>query len=239
MTPINIDLNQYVISGDIRPGSVSGAGLTGPVGTYTPPEGMNGSEEVTYIVENGCQQTFQGQLIIDVNRAPVGGSITRNLSRGSVLTLSVNDIASDDAGEALTITALDGQPSWVNLDPGSTSITAAPPGNASSAEYRFNVTVEDPGGLTGIASINLIINNLPPTAIGDAYSTDQAQFTFNPTLNDFDSEPGPLCIQAISILDIPAAPRSPHRLHRASPTSRWSCNTVSRTSTTTFATVAG
>lgn len=200
-TAINIDLNQYVTSGHIRPGSVSGAGLTGPTGTYTPEAGNNGSETVHYIVENGCQQTFQAQLTIDVNRAPVGGSVTRNMSRGSTLSLSVAELASDD--EALTIVALQDAPSWVTIQPGGGSITAVPPTNAPSQENRFTVTVQDPGGLTATASVDLIINNIPPTALADAYTTTQAQFSFNPLDNDFDSEPGPLCIQAISVTDIP------------------------------------
>jgi hypothetical protein len=66
-TPISIDLNQYVLSGHIRDGSVSGAGLTGATGVYTPPPGMNGSEVVNYIVENGCRQTFDAQLTVEVN----------------------------------------------------------------------------------------------------------------------------------------------------------------------------
>ena len=59
-TPIAIDLNQYVTSGSIQPGSVRGAGLTTATGGYTPLAGMNGSETVTYIVENGCRQTATG-----------------------------------------------------------------------------------------------------------------------------------------------------------------------------------
>ncbi|MDP9463728.1 MAG: Ig-like domain-containing protein, partial [Actinomycetota bacterium] len=89
-TPIDIDLTQYVTSGGVRPGSISGAGLTATTGRYTPPAGMNGAETVTYTVENGCQQTAQGTLTIDVNRVPVGGTIDRNLSRGVTLTLAVS-----------------------------------------------------------------------------------------------------------------------------------------------------
>ena len=50
MTPINIDLTGLVDSGTIVPGSVVGAGLTGPTGVYTPPVGMNGTETVTLTV---------------------------------------------------------------------------------------------------------------------------------------------------------------------------------------------
>lgn len=208
-TPINIDLTKYVDSGTIIPESVSGAGLSGPVGTYTPPDGMNGVEQVTYTVTNACGDEAQGVLTIDVNRAPIGGSIAQNLSPGDTLTLTVDQIASDD--EALTINSLGGNPTWISIAqgagaPGSfdqASIVASPPLNVPSGTYTFTATVADPGGLTAIASISLTINNQPPTAIADAYFTSLSQFTFDPTLNDFDSEPGPLAIQAVSVIDGP------------------------------------
>ncbi|MEP7113563.1 MAG: Ig-like domain-containing protein, partial [Ilumatobacteraceae bacterium] len=209
-TPIAIDLTAYVISGHIRPGSVSGAGLTGTTGTYSPPLGMNGTEAVTYIVENGCQKTFQGELIIDVNRAPVGGNLTRNPVRGSTLTLTVAEIASDD--ETLKITAVNGNPSWVSLAlatglPGTsdeTTISAAPPADAPSGTYTFTATVQDPGGLTATATINLGISNLAPTAVADAYFTtltDSLYTVPDPTTNDTDTEPGPLTLQTAAVVD--------------------------------------
>ena len=60
MTPINVDLTELVDSGNIVAGSVSGAGLTGPTGVYTPPANMNGTETVTFTVANGCRQTHRG-----------------------------------------------------------------------------------------------------------------------------------------------------------------------------------
>ncbi len=207
-TPIDIDLTQYVASGGIRAGSVNGAGLTGATGRYTPPAGMNDTETVTYTVENGCRQSVQGTLTIDVNRVPVGGTIDRNLARGITVTLAVSDLASDD--EALQITAINGNPAWVTLvvgtsgEPGSfdgTTIIAAPPANTASGTYTFNATVTDPGGLTAIATINLAISNLAPTAAADAYVTTEALISFNPTLNDSDPEGGPVDVQAVVWVD--------------------------------------
>ncbi len=71
MQPIDIDLNTYAPSGHVVASSVSGAGLTGPTGTYNPPAAMNDFVTVTFDVENGCHQTDRGTLTIDVNRAPV------------------------------------------------------------------------------------------------------------------------------------------------------------------------
>ena len=163
---------------------------------------MNGSELVTFAAANGCQEIAHGVLTIDVNRPPVGGNIARNLSPGDSLTLTVNDLASDD--ETLTISTFNGTaPSWVTLVD-ATTINISPPSNASSGEYNFTATVEDPGGLTATAAVKVTITNLPPTALADAYTTVFSQFTFDPTENDFDSEPGPLAVQIVTPVGGPA-----------------------------------
>ncbi len=116
MTPINVDLTELVDSGNIVAGSVSGAGLSGPTGVYTPPANMNGTETVTFTVANGCRQTHEAQLVIDVNHTPVVGSnVNASTSAGAPpMTLTVDDLASDD--EALTIVDLTGNPGWVTCD---------------------------------------------------------------------------------------------------------------------------
>ena len=216
-TPVNINLNDYVLTGIIQPDSVVGGQLTGPVGVYTPPNGMNDLEVVTYTVENGCHQTVQGRLTIDVNRPPVGGTITRDLARGDNLTLFVADVASDD--EKLKITSIDGNPSWVSLvfptgQPGTldeTTINAAPPSNAASGTYHITVHVADPGGLTAVASVTFNISNVAPVAIADQYTTDVTDSLYpipDPTVNDTDTEPGVLTIQTASVVDGPATIQS-------------------------------
>ncbi len=207
-TPVNLDLTQYVLSGSIRAGSVVGAGLTGTSGIYTPPPGMNGTEVVTFTVEIGCQQTVQGQLTIDVNSAPVAGSIERAMSRGGSLTIRVDEIASDD--EALRIVALTGNPSWINLDTSGQlgsidgTIFAAPPTTTSSGAYDFTATVQDTGGLTAVANIRVTISNLGPTALADEYNTPDSLLAFDPTVNDIDPEGAPLSIQTIAVVSGPA-----------------------------------
>jgi hypothetical protein len=202
-TPISIDLNQYVLSGSIR--SVSGAGLTGATGVYTPPANFNGVETVKYIVANGCQHTTEGTLTIDVNQSPVGSNRSWPIAHGDPpLVLRVTDLASDD--EPLTITALSGNPSWVSLlRPGSggntldeTVISAAPPASASG-DYSFTATVTDPGQLTATAHISLTIANQPPTAVPDQKNTEDSSIPIDPTANDTDPEGGQLCIQTISV----------------------------------------
>ena len=197
----------YALSGHIVDGSVSGAGLTGPTGTYTPPAGMNSSVTVTFDVENGCHQTDTGVLTIDVNRAPVAGSIDRNVSPGgAAVTLLASDMASDPDGEPLTITSISGNPAWVGLGSSANGpmISASPPAGTASGTYTFNATVQDPGGLTAVATINLIISNQPPTAVADAYYTEASLLTFDPTTNDFDTEAGPLTVQTVAVVDGPA-----------------------------------
>jgi hypothetical protein len=58
--------------------------------------------------------------------------------------------------------------------------------------------------LTAVATVNLIISNQPPTAVADAYYTDLSLLTFDPTVNDFDTEAGPLNVQTVAVADGPA-----------------------------------
>ena len=210
-TPIDINLGLYIVSGNLQPGSVRGAGLTGLTGTYTPPAGMNGTELVTFVVENGCHQTDQGQLTIDVNHSPLGGTVDRNMSGGQLLSLTVGELASDD--EPLTIIGLAGNPPWATFVPGTDVANARvdlqPPFGTSSGPYSFTATVQDPGGLTGGATINVTISNLPPTAIADEYTTQEALYAIpDPTLNDNDPEGGPLTVQTASVISGPGTIQS-------------------------------
>jgi hypothetical protein len=201
MTPIDINLGLYIVSGNLQPGSVKGAGMTGLTGTYTPPAGMNGTEVVSFVAENGCHQTDLGQLTIDVNHSPVGDTRTWNMSAGDdPLILPVGDLASDD--EALTITGLSvNSPPWATFN--ATTVTLAPPPGTHSGDYTFTATVQDPGGLTGIATITITISGTPPNAVDDNYVTADSSITFDPTLNDTDAEPGRLCVQTIQVISPP------------------------------------
>jgi hypothetical protein len=143
-------------------------------------------------------------VTIDVNRSPEGGTITRNLARGDPpLMLRATDLAFDQ--EPLTITALSGNPGWVNLLPpgtggntlGETVVSAAPSASTPSGVYNFTATVEDPGGLSATAHINLTITNLAPTAVADQFSTEESSISFDPTANDFDPEGDLLCVQTV------------------------------------------
>jgi len=203
--PINIDLNELVESGNIIPSSVSGAGLTGPTGIYTPPPGMNGTETVTFTVANGCRQTHGGQLVIDVNRAPIGGSLSLSAEAGGAPgSLVVDDFASDD--ELLNIVDLNGNPEWATLQqptgrPGTTdetTIRIAPPRSVTGL-FTFTAIVQDPGGLTASAAINVTVSNQPPIARPDEYTTPDSLFLFNPTSNDSDPEGGQLTIRTRSV----------------------------------------
>ncbi len=199
MQPIDINLNTYALSGHVVASSISGAGLTGPTGTYTPPAGMNDFVTVTFNVENGCRQTDAGTLTIDVNRAPVAGVINRAISPGGgTLTLAVGDLASDPDNQQLTIASINGGPAWVSST--DAAISATPPAGTIPVTYTFGATIRDPGGLTATATINLTITNQPPTAVADAYYTAASLLTFNPTLNDTDPEGGPLTVQTVAVV---------------------------------------
>ncbi len=72
MTPIDINLNDYVTSGHVVAGKRLGRRFDRRHRhLFTPPAGMNGTETVTYHVQNGCQQTAPGRA--DHRRQPRTG----------------------------------------------------------------------------------------------------------------------------------------------------------------------
>jgi hypothetical protein len=192
-TPIAIDLNQYASNGTVE--DVSGAGLTGPTGTYTPPAGFNGNVTVNFSVVNACRLRDSGVVTIDVNRDPVPTPVNLSLKRGQYFEIQVNQLATD-VPEVLTITAVNGEPNWVDKSPTMLSGTATPRGNRTV--FSFNVTVADPGGLTATSTVTItLLPNEPPVAVDDSRDiTAPGEFSFDPIDNDFDPDGDPLTLRS-------------------------------------------
>jgi len=156
--PIAVDLNSYGSSGNI----VDIAGPGGYVnGTYTPPDGENGNIAITYSVVNSCRLRANGRITIDVNQEPVAQPKSVNVFRGEPVTIPVTDLATD--AEALTISAINGAPGWVQRQ-GDRLVINPPIGTPAGGVPAFNATVTDPGGLTTAVTVSVAIQNRSPVA---------------------------------------------------------------------------
>ena len=137
-----------------------------------------------------------GVLTIDVNRdpVPVPGGFSASLKRGTGFTIQLNQLATDD--ETLRIDSLNGEPNWVEFT--TDSLFGTPPRNGNRSVFSFNVTVEDPGGLTATATVTLtLLPNQPPVASDDFLNiTTSGPVQFDPIANDSDPDGDPLTLRS-------------------------------------------
>ena len=180
--PIGIDLNAFGSNGTF-------VDVTGPPGyangLYTPPEGENGNVVLTYAVVNSCRLRASGRITIDVNQEPIGAPKSVNVFRGESVVIPVTDLATD--AEALSITALSGEPTWVTGE--ADRLVIAPAVGVASGTASFTSTIADPGGLATDVTITVIIQNRPPVANADIVDVADARpRTVDLTENDSDAD---------------------------------------------------
>jgi len=191
--PIVVDLDAYGSNGSI----VDIVGPGGYVnGTYTPPDGENGNVAITYSVVNSCRLRANGRITIDVNQEPVAQPKSVDVFRGEPVTIPVTDLATD--AEALTISAINGAPGWVQQQ--SDRLVINPPiGTPASGTATFTASVADPGGLATTVSITVTIQNRAPVANGDTIDVRSGRNTVDLVANDTDGDsPGALTISGLS-----------------------------------------
>ncbi len=177
--PIAIDLTPYASGGTIT--SVE-APLGQAVGTYTPPAGENGNVVFHYTVSDDCGGSALGTVTIDVNQDPVAGAITVPIRLGGSQTVPVSQLASDS--EVLTITGLQGDvPGWVAFGPSALQIDPSVAGSAT-----FGVVVADPGGLTAVATVTVVVTNNAPIAVDDTADVTNGDVTVDLLANDSDPD---------------------------------------------------
>ena len=188
--PITIDLTTLAENGDIVD---VGEPLGAPVGTYTPPEGENGNITFSYVVENGCGETAVGRITIDVNQDPVGSSHSTTIGRDKAVQIPISVLASDD--EPLTITGLEGAPSWVTVTEDSQALLVEPGGRAGEAS--FAVVIADPGGLDVRVPVTVILVNQAPVANDDQATSTGGAVTIEPLANDSDPDGDTVSLAAV------------------------------------------
>ena len=197
--PITVDLAAYGSNGSIVD-VVGPAGFVG--GVYTPPEGENGNVVISYAVVNSCGLRATGQVTIDVNQEPVASPRSFEVFRGDQIVVPVTDLATD--AETLTITGVADVPAWIVHEP--TRLVVQPPIGTAPSTANFTVTIADPGGLSTVASVTVIVRNRPPAAVDDIVDVvDGEPADVDLTANDTDLDsPGSLAIS-----ELPATPTFP------------------------------
>ena len=190
--PIAIDLTERASNGTVTD---VGAPLGAASGVYTPPEGMNGNVTFNYQVRNSCGIVATGTVTIDVNQPPVGTPVALTIGRHEQVSVPISQLASDD--EALTITAVPGQPDWVTVPAGGQSLQINPAGRTGTV--AFTAVISDPGGLTVDVPVTIELVNQAPVGQPDSARLPTGAGTVNVLGNDADPDG-----DAISILAYPA-----------------------------------
>lgn len=189
--PITIDLTALAANGEIV--SVDPP-LSQPIATYTPPAGENGNIQVGYRVRNSCGLEASGLVTIDVNQDPVATAYSSSIGREKAVQIPISVLASDD--EPLTISGLEGAPSWVSVVSGGSAVLVDPGGRSGVVEFR--VIIADPGGLTVKVPVAITLVNQAPVANGDVVQSNGSVTTFSPLDNDADPDG-----DAISLAGVP------------------------------------
>ena len=171
--------------------------------TYTPVANANGSDTFTYTVSDGMDSST-GTVNVTVNAvndAPdvVADTLTTNEDTSVTVAASVllaND--SDIEGDALTITAVDGN-AVLNADG---TITYTPVANANGSDSFSYIVSDGTDTSTGTVKVSINAINDAPDVVTDALTTneDAAVTIAASTLlgNDSDAEGDALSITAVS-----------------------------------------
>ena len=180
--PVAVDLGTFGSNGAI-------VDVTAPPGfangVYTPPEGENGNVVISYAVVNSCRLRANGQVTIDVNQEPVAVPKSITVFRNEPVVVPVTDLATD--AEALTITAVNGAPTWVSSQ--TDRLVIAPTSAIAPGVSRFAATVADPGGLTTTITVTVTVENRRPVANSDTIdATAGSERTVDLVANDTDAD---------------------------------------------------
>ncbi len=166
----------YAVTAEPMNGSVS----MNPNGTfsYTPDPNFNGTESFEYTLTDADGATTTAVVTINVtpvNDPPVvTDSVADQSSIDSTdIVLDVSDAFDDIDSPALTYTAT-GLPAGLSIDPVTGIITGTiDPGASSGGPYPVVLTAQDPDGQTVTDTFTWNVDNLPPVAEDDTFTTDE------------------------------------------------------------------
>ena len=170
--------------------------------TYTPAANYNGPDTIIYAISDG--QGGTSTAIVTINVTPVNDApVTVGLpdlydSNSETVAVQIAAAFSDVDGDTLTY-AVSGLPAGLSINPatgaitGQISPTASAGGPTNNGVYPVTVTVSDGKGGTVSTTFTWTINNVPPLAVDDTYTTNEdTPITMNVLANDTDPDGNPL-----------------------------------------------
>ena len=144
--------------------------------TYTPNAGFGGSDSFTYKANNGTSDSNIATVNIKVNRPPVATNNTYTVAQGHVLTIAAPGVLSNDSdpdGDPLTAIKV--------TNPANGTVTLAANGGFSytpNAAFAgadiFTYKARDGSLDSNTAAVTITVTGVP-TAVNDAYATNQGQ----------------------------------------------------------------
>lgn len=174
--------------------------FTGSAVTYQPSPGYGGPDSFGYSISDGRGGVANATVNVSVNRPPIVGNdstiVTENMGNYPIGVLA-ND--SDPDGDPITISSVT-QPSHGSVYVfGNHTIYYTPATNYVGPD-SFTYTVSDGRGgfTTGVVSVSVQVNNVPPTANPDVASTSvNTPVTINVLANDTDYDGNPLSVTGV------------------------------------------
>ena len=210
-TDVNQPVNISVLANDSDPGTspltvtVAGPAAHGTVVinpdgtvTYTPATGYVGTDVFNYTMRNSSGLTDSAQVTVTINAvAPVAvnDSASTNANQAVTITVLTND--SDPGGSTLTVVSATGGAHGGTVVNANGTIKYTPaPGYAGNDSFTY--TIKNVAGLTATATVSVVVRPLPPVAVNDAATTTNGHAVTIPVLaNDDDPMDGTLTVSAV------------------------------------------
>ncbi|MDO0972857.1 beta strand repeat-containing protein [Mycolicibacterium frederiksbergense] len=201
------DVDGNTLTATLVTGPTNGTLTLNPDGsfTYTPAADYNGADSFTYTAGDGTATSSVSTVSITVdpvNDTPVAVGDTVSTDEDTPLTGNVLTNDTDNDGDTLTATLVDGPTNGtLTLNPDG-SFTYTPAANYNGAD-SFTYTATDGAATSSVATVSITVNavNDAPVAVDDSFSTDEDSILTGTVLsNDTDTESDTI---TATLVDVP------------------------------------